>query len=80
MKRRIKLTEGSLHRAIKESIKKVIKENAYEDTWKILERLEECMDDREIIHRIIGRLGPDVSNRRLNDIMSVECPNYDDED
>ena len=56
MKRRIKLTEGSLHRAIKESIKKVIKENAYEDTWKILERLEECMDDREIIHRIIGRL------------------------
>ena len=80
MKRRIKLTEGSLHRAIKESIKKVIKENAYEDTWKILERLEECMDDREIIHRIIGRLGPDVSNRMLNDIMSVEYPDYDDED
>ena len=38
------------------------------------------MDDREIIHRIIGRLGPDVSNRMLNDIMSVECPDYDDED
>ena len=80
MKRRIKLTEGSLHRVIKESIKKVIKENAYEDTWEILERLEECMDDREILHRIIGRLGPDVSNRMLNDSMSVECPDYDDED
>ena len=83
MKRRIRLTEGDLHRIVKESVKKMLKENEYE-VWTgangALEYLEQFMDDKTIIWRVFSRIGPDEAERILKDIISDECPENDEDD
>ena len=68
------LTESDLHRIVKESVKSILNENAYTEVgvWDLLERLEGFMSDKDIIARIISRIGPDEAVRILKDIMAVE--------
>ena len=82
MKRRIRLTEGDLHRIVRKSVGRLLREDVYGDAgvWDALDRLRECMDDETIAVRIISRLGPYEAARILNDIISVECPEDGEEE
>jgi hypothetical protein len=74
MKRKIRLTEDDIRMIVNESVKSILNENAYTEAgvWDLLERLEGFMSDKDIIARIISRIGPDEAVRILKDIMAVE--------
>lgn len=74
MKRKIRLTEDDIRMIVNESVKSILNENAYTEAgvWDLLERLEGFMSDKDIIARIISRIGPDEAVRILNDIITVE--------
>ena len=82
MRRRVKLTEGDLHRIVKKSVNRIIRESEFdssESVWDVLNELEEYMDDRDIIARLISRIGEDRALLILKDINSVESQGFDDE-
>lgn len=75
-KNKIRLTESDLHRIVKESVKSVLKENAYNDdgVWEALDYLKQFLSAEDIIARILSRLGSFQSKKILDDIIAVECP------
>lgn len=82
MRRRVKLTEGDLRRIVKKSVNRIIRESEFdssESVWDVLNELEEYMDDRDIIARLISRIGEDSALLILKDINSVESQGFDDE-
>ena len=82
MRRRVKLTEGDLRRIVKKSVNRIIMESEFdssESVWDVLNELEEYMDDRDIIARLISRIGEDRALLILKDINSVESQGFDDE-
>lgn len=82
MRRRVKLTEGDLRRIVKKSVNRIIRESEFdssESVWDVLNELEEYMDDRDIIARLISRIGEDRALLILKDINSVESQGFDDE-
>lgn len=82
MRRRVKLTEGDLRRIVKKSVNRIIRESEFdssESVWDVLNELEEYMDDRDIIARLISRIGEDRALLILKYINSVESQGFDDE-
>lgn len=82
MRRRVKLTAGDLRRIVKKSVNRIIRESEFdssESVWDVLNELEEYMDDRDIIARLISRIGEDRALLILKDINSVESQGFDDE-
>ncbi len=82
MRRIIKLTEGDLRKIVKKSVNRIIRESEFdssESVWDVFNELEEYMDDRDIIARLISRIGEDRALLILKDINSVESQGFDDE-
>lgn len=80
MKQVIRLTESDLHRVIKESIKEVMNESYNEyGVWNLIDKLKEVMSVEDILNRLIARISPIEARNMLEDILSVENPDYDDE-
>ena len=81
MKRVVKLTENDLHKVIKESVKKVLKENAYTEygVWDLVDELKQIMNTEDILIRLIARISPIEAKHMLEDILKVEGPDYSDE-
>lgn len=81
MKQIVKLTENDLHKLIKESVKKVLKENTYTEygVWDLVDELKQIMNTEDILIRLIARISPIEAKHMLEDILSVEGPDYSDE-
>lgn len=69
-----KLNEAKLKHIINRTIKSALKESFSNNTevWNVLEELEQYMDDKEIISRMIARIGLYDALQMLNDIKETE--------
>lgn len=77
---KIRLSENDLHKMIKESIKEVLTESYNEyGVWKLIDELKEVMSAEDILNRLIARISPIEARNMLEDILSVENPDYDEE-
>lgn len=47
--------------------------------WDLIDELKEVMSVEDILTRIIARISPIEAKHMLEDILSVENPDYDDE-
>ena len=81
MKRNIRLTESDLHKIVKTSVKKILKEEHYQqcNVWDVLSELSEVMSYEDILSRLISRIGEEASYKYLMDIKSIEIDSYNDE-
>lgn len=90
MKQRIKLTESQLYKLIQETVKDVLKEDKIENSinesynqygvWDLIDELKEVMSAEDILTRIIARISPIEAKHMLEDILSIEGPEYDEEE
>jgi hypothetical protein len=81
MKKNIRLTESDLHKIVKTSVKKILKEEHYQqgNVWNVLSELSEVMSYEDILSRLISRIGEEASYKYLMDIKSIEMDAYNDE-
>lgn len=89
MKQRIKLTESQLYKLIQETVKDVLKEDKIENSinesynqygvWDLIDELKEVMSAEDILTRVIARISPIEAKRMLEDILSIEGPEYDED-
>lgn len=89
MKQRIKLTESQLYKLIQETVKDVLKEDKIENSinesynqygvWDLIDELKEVMSAEDILTRVIARIPPIEAKRMLEDILSIEGPEYDED-
>jgi hypothetical protein len=77
-KKTIRLSESELHNLIKESVRKVLKENTEYSVWDLLDEMKEYMSDYDILARLISRIGEDVAMDMLTDIKAIEIGDNDD--
>lgn len=66
-----------LYNIIKESINESY--NQY-GVWDLIDELKEVMSAEDILTRIIARISPIEAKRMLEDILSIEGPEYDEEE
>jgi len=77
MKKTNILRENELKQIISKTVRKVLKEsfsNSNEEVWNVLEELEQYMDDKAILLRLISRIGFYNALQMLNDIKETEIP------
>jgi len=77
MKKTNILRENELKQIISKTVRTVLKEsfsNSNEEVWNILEELEQYMDDKAILLRLISRIGFYNALQMLNDIKETEIP------
>lgn len=48
--------------------------------WDLIDELKEVMSAEDILNRIIARISPIEAKRMLEDILSIEGPEYDEEE
>ena len=77
MKKTNILRENELKQIISKTVRTVLKEsfsNSNEEVWNVLEELEQYMDDKAILLRLISRIGFYNALQMLNDIKETEIP------
>lgn len=84
MKQKIRLTESDLHKIIQETVKEVLSESINESynqygVWDLIDELKEVMSAEDILTRIIARISPIEAKHMLEDILSIEGPDYEEE-
>ena len=81
MKRKIRLTENTLHRIIKESVKKVLNEvstdtihNAYQKSQRLTDRLPNISNDPKVTRRWRQKnaFGNELAKRHNNELSKID--------